>query len=198
MLKLNWCVLPDYISEMPQWFDGEAVSYVGYPTPDGQPGILLETSDGNAYAILSGSAHREQAWDYLEYLILEEAERGDYFSILEDRLEQNLTAAMQEPYERDAEGETVTDRAGNPVRRVLVTNSFVGSDLLIEGYVPLPEEIEQLKTLIFRAGHVPGYQEPVMAIIREEAAAYFAGDKDARETARIIDSRVQVYLDEKQ
>ncbi len=198
MLKLNWCVLPDYISEMPQWFDGEAVSYVGYPTPDGQPGILLETSAGNAYAILSGSAHREQAWDYLEYLILEEAERGDYFSILEDRLEQNLTAAMQEPYERDAEGETVTDRAGNPVRRVLVTNSFVGSDLLIEGYVPLPEEIEQLKTLIFRAGHVPGYQEPVMAIIREEAAAYFAGDKDARETARIIDSRVQVYLDEKQ
>ncbi len=197
MLKLNWCVLPDYISEMPQWFDGEAVSYVGYPTPDGQPGILLETSAGNAYAILSGSAHREQAWDYLEYLILEEAERGDYFSILEDRLEQNLTAAMQEPYERDAEGETVTDRAGNPVRRVLMTNSFPGSDLVIEDYVPLPEEIEQLKDLIFRAGHVPGYQEPVMTIIREEAAAYFAGDKDVRETARIINSRVQVYLDEK-
>ena len=37
-----------------------------------------------------------------------------------------------------------------------------------------------------------------MAIIQEEAAAYFAGDKDVRETARIIDSRVQVYLDEKQ
>lgn len=197
LLKHNWCVLPDYISEMPQWFEGEAVSYVGYPTPDGQPGILLETSEGNAYAILSDSAHRERAWDYLEYLILEEAERGDYFSVLADKLERNLTAAMQEPYERDPEGKIVTDRAGISARRILITSSFLGSDLVIEHYVPLPEEVEQLKGLIYRAGHVPGYQEPVMAIIQEEAAAYFAGDTDVRETARIIDSRVQVYLDEK-
>ena len=197
LLKHNWCVLPDYISEMPQWFEGEAVSFVGYPTPDDQSGILLETSEGNAYAILSDSVHREQSWDYLEYLILEEAERGDYFSVLADKLERNLTAAMQEPYERDTEGKIVTDRAGIPARRILITSSFLGSDLVIEHYVPLPEEVEQLKGLIYRAGHVPGYQEPVMAIIQEEAAAYFAGDKDVRETARIIDSRVQVYLDEK-
>lgn len=198
ILKLNWCVQPYYISEMPQWFEGEAVSYVGYPTPDGQPGILLETSTGNAYAILSDSAHREQAWDYLEYLILEEAERGDYFSILEDKLEQNLAAAAQEPYERDENGKIVTDQEGNPVRRIVYINSFWGSDLEIEMYVPLPEEVEQLQELISRAGHVPGYQEPVMSIIREEAAGYFAGDKDARETARIIQSRVQVFLNERQ
>ncbi len=197
MLKLNWCVLPDYISEMPQWFEGEAVSYMGYPTPDGQSGILLETSAGNAYAILSNSAHRERAWEYLEYLILEEAERGDNFSILTDKLEQNLNAVMQYPYERDEGGKPVTDREGNPVRKILGKNLFAGSDLVIDRYVPLPEEIEQLKDLIFRAGHVPGYQEPVMTIVREEAAAYFAGDKDVRQTARIIQNRVQVYLNEK-
>lgn len=198
ILKLNWCVRPYYISEMPQWFEGEPVSYVGYPTPDGQPGVLLETSTGNAYAILSDSAQREQAWDYLEYLILEEAERGDYFSILEDKLEQNLTAAAQEPYERDENGKIVTDQEGNPVRRIVYTNSFLGSDLEIEMYAPLPEEVEQLQELISRAGHVPGYQEAIMSIIREEAAGYFAGDKDARETARIIQNRVQVYLNERQ
>ena len=65
-------------------------------------------------------------------------------------------------------------------------------------YVPLPEEVEQLQELISRAGHVPGYQEAVMSIIREEAAGYFAGDKDARETARIIQNRVQVFLNERQ
>lgn len=36
---------------------------------------VLETSEGNAYAILSDSAHREQVWDYLEYLILEKVGR---------------------------------------------------------------------------------------------------------------------------
>lgn len=197
ILKKNWCVLPDYITEMPQWFEGEEVSYVGYPTPDGQSGILLETSAGNAYAILSDSAHREQAWDYLEYLILEEAERGDHFSILEDKLGQNLDAAMGEPYERDEKGKVITDRDGNPVRKIPITNSFLGSELVIEHYVPLPEEVEHLKELIMQAGHVPGYQEPIMAVIREEATAYFAGDKDVRETARIIQNRVQVFLNER-
>lgn len=50
--------------------------------------------------------------------------------------------------------------------------------------------------MIARIRPVPGYQEKVMSIIREEAAGYFAGDKDAGETARIIQSRVHIYLEE--
>lgn len=199
ILKWNWCVDVGYISEMPQWFDGEAVSYVGYPTPDGQSGILLDTSEG-AYAILSKGKHRDLAWDYLEYLTWEEGERAEFFSILKDRLEENGNTAAREPYERDENGMIVTDREGNPVRRILTVDAFVGSDRkierIIEKYVPLLEELEQLWDLIARIRPVPGYQEKVMSIIREEAAGYFAGDKDAGETARIIQSRVHIYLEE--
>ena len=41
----------------------------------------------------------------------------------------------------------------------------------------------------------PG-RNPIRAIIEEEAEAFFSGNKDARTVAGIIQSRVQVYLDE--
>ena len=34
-------------------------------------------------------------------------------------------------------------------------------------------------------------------IMTEEAAAFFSGDKDAAEAAEIVQSRVQLYLDER-
>ena len=37
-----------------------------------------------------------------------------------------------------------------------------------------------------------------MAILGEEVTAYFDGGRTAEETARIIDNRVQLYLDEAQ
>ena len=40
------------------------------------------------------------------------------------------------------------------------------------------------------------YDASVENIINEEAAAYFAGQKGAEETADIIQSRVKVYISE--
>ena len=194
---LKWCTMPDFISEMPQWFEGEEVSYIGYPTLDGLPGILLETSE-SAYGILSDSPHKEPAWDYLEYLILEESRQENLFPILKDKLDQNLASGMEDPYELDQEGEPVLDWEGEPVRRILRRDTFIGSDLTIEHYVPLSGEVQQVRELIAQARPAPGYRETVISIIREEAAGYFAGDKDAWETARIVQNRVQLYLEENQ
>lgn len=197
LLMLKWCTMPDFISEMPQWFEGEEICYIGYPTLDGLPGILLETSE-DAYGILSDSLRKEAAWNYLEYLILEESKQEMCFSILKDKLDQNLISSMEDPYELDEEGELALDREGKPIRRIIRRDTFIGSDLTIEHYVPLSEEVRQVRELIAQARPAPGYQETVMSIVREEAAGYFAGDKDAGETARIIQNRVWLYLKEKQ
>lgn len=42
----------------------------------------------------------------------------------------------------------------------------------------------------------PAQHPDLMVIIREELEAFYAGDKSPRQTAEIIDSRIQVYLDE--
>ena len=54
---------------------------------------------------------------------------------------------------------------------------------------------EEYKELLHKA--IP-YREycPIYDIVQEEAGAFFAGQKDALAVTRLIDSRVQLYLDE--
>ena len=59
------------------------------------------------------------------------------------------------------------------------------------------EDVDQVKDLVENTTAVYGAaSEEVTNIINEEAAAYFSGQKSAEEVAKIIQSRMQVYLSE--
>ena len=63
-------------------------------------------------------------------------------------------------------------------------------------YVPLPEEVEELRRLIGLAR--PAWQdEEVMNIIQEETAAYFHGQKSLETVTGLIDNRVGLYMNER-
>ena len=63
-------------------------------------------------------------------------------------------------------------------------------------YVPLPEEVEELRRLIGLAR--PAWQdEEVMNIIREETAAYFHGQKSLETVTGLSDNRVGLYMKER-
>lgn len=203
LLMIKMCAEPYFTSSMSQWFSGEEVNYIGYPTLDGKPGIMLETSSAS-YGILSSSAHKEQAWDYLEYIIRARGGLDSHsfvFPVLQDKLDQVLEESMEEPYEKDYwDGTLVLDEEGNPCRRVMRREFFYsrtkGLDMTIYHYVPLPEEIDKVRELISLARPAPGYREVVMNIILEEASGYFAGDRDAKDVAALIQNRVQLYMNE--
>lgn len=203
LLMIERCSEPYFTTSMSQWFSGEEVNYIGYPTLDGKPGIMLETSSAS-YGILSSSAHKEQAWDYLEYVIRARGGLDSYsfvFPVLQDKLDQVLEESMEEPYQKDYwDGTLVLDEEGNPCRRVMRTETYGSStggiDMEIYHYVPLPEEIDKVRELISLARPAPGYHEVVMDIILEEAAGYFAGDRDAKDAAALIQNRVQLYMNE--
>lgn len=60
------------------------------------------------------------------------------------------------------------------------------------------EERKSLRELAENAYlHTYRIFDPVYQIVLEESDAYFAGDRTAEETARIIENRVQLYLDER-
>lgn len=207
LLYKLWCVTPDFAVEIPQWFENDTVNYIGYPTMDGSSGILLETSE-DAYGILTTSAHKDIAWEFLESVILAEGEKNDtfdntygifdtYFPIMKDKLELQLTASTENPYMTDAQGELLLDQDGAPIRRQYGTTNYVNLGIVTVNYIPLQEEVEQVRKLIRQARTPSEYQETVMSIILEESAGYFNGDREAAETAEIIQNRVQVYLNEK-
>ena len=58
------------------------------------------------------------------------------------------------------------------------------------------EEYAEAIAMPYHAGCVMVYDDPATEIALEEAAAFFAGDQTAEETARVIQSRVSIYLGE--
>lgn len=82
-----------------------------------------------------------------------------------------------------------------PVR--IASYDKICSELLNEdGSQVTEEDIKACKELIESADIIVREDSSVLSIIEEEAAAYFAGDKTAEETAKIIQNRVQTYLSE--
>jgi glutamyl-tRNA reductase len=57
-------------------------------------------------------------------------------------------------------------------------------------------DIDAVKTILKNMKYQVNSETQIMKIIKEEAAAYFAGQKSAEEVSDIIQSRVQVYLKE--
>ena len=62
---------------------------------------------------------------------------------------------------------------------------------------PFTDEMaEAYKNMYINARPIRKELEPIKEIIEEEMEAFLAGQKTAEETAKVIDSRVQIYLDE--
>jgi hypothetical protein len=58
------------------------------------------------------------------------------------------------------------------------------------------EQLQEACELVYNAQHYRTNDSPAVPIVEEEAAAFFAGDKTVEEVARIIQSRVSIYLGE--
>ncbi len=59
-----------------------------------------------------------------------------------------------------------------------------------------PEEYTAAAELIQGAAYCADNESPAISIVKEEAAAFFAGDKSAEEVAKIVQNRVSIYLSE--
>ncbi len=89
---------------------------------------------------------------------------------------------MSPTYAQDAEtGEYVLDEYGEPI---------VYEPRLTQ------EEADKLLALIESTDRLAEPDENILAIVREEAAPYFAGQKTAEEAAALIQSRASLYVSE--
>ncbi|MDR0948497.1 MAG: extracellular solute-binding protein [Lachnospiraceae bacterium] len=172
---------------------GEPVNFIGYPTPDREPGIGLVAPDG-IYTITSQSKNKEGAWLFLESLLTEE---DDGFApdtlhvnkkILDKRMTEVVEAElMYSPFVKDENGEKI------PFRMLL----FYGQVQII-----LPdatrEDVDGLYALIDCAVKIISETDDIMTIVLEEAEAYFNGSKTLEQVTDIIQNRAKNYVSENQ
>ncbi len=170
-----------------QVFENDA-SYKGFPSMD-QSGGRFEFS--NAIAMTSDCSDKEAAWDFMKYLISEEYQ-GKYL--------QNLYAV---PTRSDVFEEYLncltatkdgTDKYGNKIK---VRNNSVDFDGVSIKIKPLTnEEIDTYKKMIENSKGIWEPDKKVLDIVKEEAAAYFAGDKSVDDVCKVIQDRVTTYVNE--
>ncbi len=157
-------------------FEGEPV-YMGYPSPQGGQHVIMAES----FYINAASPHAQGALDFLRYLLTDEQQRRL-------AVENRCFPVKQELLERmwqEAKEEKIVDAAYE-------------MDGLYYAARPMTDEEEQI---FWEMLEYPVYYQWVNyiwdTIIWEEALPFFHGEKPAEETARAIDSRVQLYLDER-
>ena len=147
---------------------GEEVSYIGFPVESGSGSCIKEEE---CYAISAHSDHIEGAWEFLRYYLTDDYQSGlrQGLPVQEKFFLENSGSALsgsQSPDSESAAPEPMTEK-----------------------------QLEKLLTFLLSVNRRYYENEEITDIVSEETEAFFAGDKTAEETAKIIQNRVQLYLD---
>lgn len=174
----------------------EEATCIGYPTVDGSLGVYF---NGNGmYGITTKSTHKDAAWKFMESFLKYDGKQRMHYGGLStrlDELEERFKEDMTPTYEKDANGEYKKDAEGNLIEYPKTTWSY-GNNWEATIYAATREEIDAVKALIAAAKPAFENDEEIYAIIQEETAAYFNGQKSAKEVADIIQSRVSIFISE--
>lgn len=158
---------------------GGPTTFIGYPTTEGN-GALLYLN--NIIGISNNCKDIDGAWQFLRTLYLPQKDSSDDnngygFSVRKDEFEKYCQNAMKE----NTDGPT----------------TWGWGDFEVEIQPATQEDVDQVKELVYNTTAVSGaVSDDITNIINEEAAAYFSGQKSAEDVAKIIQSRMQVYLSE--
>lgn len=148
----------------------------GFPSTNA-PVHAAQVATGTSVGIRSNSPHIETAWEFIRMSLmprtLNDRDRS-FFPIRVDLYDQLIASEL---------------------------NRDVSTSMLLGGIeVAMPpitqEDAMFLSTLIENIGHKPINEHPVQLLIRENIHAFFSGVQSAEDAARIIQSRVSIYLAE--
>lgn len=165
---------------------GEEIVALGYP---GANGGLIQT-EGSLLAISEASPHKDVAWEFVKNMISEEYQCNYIYSnspIHKAAFEKQLDDAMEKVI--------YTDENGKEVEQVKM--SYVYEDLEIEIYSATKEEAEAYKKIVEGATTLATYDRQIMTIVEEEMEAFWDNKKTAEEVSKIIQSRAEIYVDER-
>ena len=164
--------------------------FVGFPAAsaesagDGEGAIV---SGKNLMALSARSENEAGAWDFARYYLTEEYQKSLEIGlpVRKDLFEEWAREETRRSYYMDENGERVE------YDLTLFRN---GEEIVVP---PLDQgQLEELIAYVESVTTLPFEDNNVLNIIREEMGAYFAGQKTAEATAKLIQNRVQLYLDE--
>lgn len=178
---------------------GGMFSFIGYPRQDGSIGSSFKLGAG--MSITTSCKDKEAAWSFVREMFLPRYPTGMYFGNMLpinradfDRLVEVVTTPS---YERDNNGNILVGEDGQPVEMVGF-GTPPNSNLEVPLRAITQDELEHFMELLDSIDTIYSFDKNIYSIVKEESGAYFNGDKSVMDTARIIQSRVNLYLSEGQ
>ena len=164
---------------------GEKVSFIGYPTDTGFGSAMNFIG---AVSINSKSENKDAAWEFVKYYVINGGTTG--FPVYVPRYEKMLSDSLEIQYYED----TYTSAQTKAVKA-----AYSEADgLRLEVYCADAEDVEVVRKLVEETGKKYEYETDIQLIIEEEAEAFLQGQKTEQEIAEIVQSRVSMYLAEKE
>jgi ABC-type glycerol-3-phosphate transport system substrate-binding protein len=167
---------------------GGNIVYKGFPCA-AKNGNALTVSGG--IAMTTSCKDKDGAWQFIRSMLTEDYQSSGNiwnFPTNQAAFDAKLQEAMKINYYTDPEtGEQVEQS----------TSAWCWGDLEVEIYAIRQDEADEILNMIDSVTNVYSYDTSITDIITDEAAAYFNGEKSAEETAKLIQSRVSLYVNEK-
>lgn len=181
---------------------GEEVTFIGYPTADGENGTFILPS--TLLAIGANSKVPAGAWEAIKRILSDEYQnrfsgdrnedgsggRSYQFPLNKNIIKKRMVNDILPYYY------TYTDENGETVKEEY-NNTYWIADAEVTLRKSTEEDVERLLEVLSGASVVYTDNSKIIDIIMQDAAAYFNGEKSADEVANIINSRIQIYVSER-
>jgi len=174
---------------------GGKLTCVGFPTATGV-GNMISLNGG--YAISAKCSNPDGAWQFVRtFLTKDFQEGGDNYGLPtnKDAFNDAMKTAMTPNYQMDENGKPVLDANGNKIKQPLGSIG-ISADKSIDYYELTQADSDELMAVINSATKVLRQDQNITDIITDECTAYFKGEKSAEETAKLVQSRVSIYVNE--
>ncbi len=185
MVLLSQIALSDF--ESLGWtksYFGEDYTFKGYPSESGIGSAFIAN---NGLAMSSKCAHKDVAWSFIRYLITEDyQEENSWYGFPTNKaiFDQKVNNVLN-PENSDASGGVVMYSSGSDI-----------IDTSADQFRVTQDDVDKVLELIDNIDITMSYDTSIMNIITEESSTFFAGQKSAEDTARIIQDRVRTYVSE--
>ncbi len=157
---------------------------VGFPSSSGNGAMITAYM---YFMISAKSDHVQEAWDFVKSYLTPEFQDAQEWDIpvLESSYKKWLAKATEKPSYEDEDGNIV----------------YYSDYYYVDGVEhEIPEisqaYIDEIDSLVRGVTATRVYNEDVLSIISEEASALYSGQKSAADVAAIIQSRVQLFVNE--
>ncbi len=169
---------------------------LGFPTEDGS---AFPINSGNSIAISAKSNNKEGAWQFIQYalknsdVITKTKVDMQSFPVYIPLLNELLDEAMVKTYERDQDYEILLDKDGEPVEKQIM--SYIVDQDSVSIYAMDEADRESLWYIFDNIGMIND-SSPTTEIFDEELTAFIEGTQTAEQTARILQDRMTLMLEE--